>query len=75
MRGDLRTRLGFWVERFTFLHRWLFVFDGIAPSGFARAVNRVNGHVVLMSEDWKLITPGARTVPTDREIRAGDARS
>lgn len=73
MRPDMRTRFGFWLERFAVLHGWLFIYDGITPSGFGRYVNRINGHLVMMTDDRKLITPGSRTVPPNRENGSQDA--
>ena len=49
MRGSIRTRLGFWLERFTILHVLLFVPDGpyAATDMGTRCVNRINGHLVM----------------------------
>jgi hypothetical protein len=47
MKARRRERFGAWLERFTFLHRWLLEFDGIAPNNRGRYVNRVSRHLVL----------------------------
>lgn len=47
MRPDWRTRLGFWLERHAVVRPLLLRYDGQAPSGAGRYVNRVNGHVVI----------------------------
>jgi len=50
MKADWRTRFGFWLERFAFLERFLFRYDGVAPGGRLRYINRVNGHCVVRSD-------------------------
>lgn len=46
MRGNWRTRLGYWLERFPWLHRWLFVYETTTAKGDL-FVNRINGHAWL----------------------------
>lgn len=42
-----RDRLGMWLQRFTVLDRVLLRYDGIAPDGRRRYVNRINRFSVL----------------------------
>jgi hypothetical protein len=46
VRASRRERFGIWLQRFTWTHRWLFVFDG-EHNGRRRYVNRINGHLVM----------------------------
>jgi hypothetical protein len=46
MPTRLRDRIAFWLERFEWIHPILLRFDGIAPSGALRYVNRINGHCI-----------------------------
>lgn len=48
MSYPLRERLGMWLERFTVLHSVLLRYDGLAPSGRKRYVNRVSRHSVVL---------------------------
>lgn len=48
MPYTLRARLGMWLQRFAITHRWLLAFDGIAPHGRRRYINRINRHVVVL---------------------------
>lgn len=51
MKPSPRDRLGFFLERFKFLHRWLLERDGEVRYGIyagqKRYINRINGHVVI----------------------------
>ena len=47
MMPSLKDRLAFWLERFVIVHPLLLKFDGIAPSGNKRYMNRINGHVIV----------------------------
>ena len=47
MSYPLHERIGMWLERFPFLHRFLFVFDGYAPGGLPRFRNRISGHLTV----------------------------
>jgi len=48
VKPSIRDRFGFWVETLPYL-RWLFLrYDGVAPGGRDRYVNRINGHVVVV---------------------------
>ena len=53
MPYTLRDRIAFWLERFAILRPVLLRYDGAAPIG-ARYVNRLNGHVVVVTEDGEL---------------------
>jgi hypothetical protein len=56
MPGTLRDQFGFWLERFAVLRPLrplLLKYDGEAPAGRAY-VNRLNGHVVVITEDGEL---------------------
>jgi len=44
----MRDRLAFALERVPAFHPLLLRFDGIAPGGRRRYVNRINGHVVVL---------------------------
>lgn len=50
MRLSLRDRFAFWAEGVLWLRGFVLVFDGYAPSGRTRYINRINGHVVLGPE-------------------------
>lgn len=50
MSPALTDRIAFRLERYAILHRLLFKFDGYAMSGVPRFRNRINGHIVTMSE-------------------------
>jgi hypothetical protein len=47
MRAGFRERLGLWLERLGFLDAVLLRYDGEAPRGRRRYVNRVSRHVVV----------------------------
>lgn len=50
MSTPMRDRIAFWLERWPLLHRYLFAFDGYAPTGLPRFRNRINGHVVVFGK-------------------------
>ena len=51
MKSSFRDRLGFFLERFWFAHRWLYEPDGDVTHGTyvgqKRYLNKINGHVVI----------------------------
>lgn len=52
MNASLRTRFGYWLERFTQLHPLLLRYSHLAPDGVSRVyINRVNGHLVRKERD------------------------
>ena len=50
MSPTLIDRIAFRLERYAIQHRLLFKFDGYAMSNLPRFRNRINGHIVTMSE-------------------------
>lgn len=55
MKQSLRERFWLYLERYAWLNKLLFRYDGIAPSGFDRYVHKKTGHVVLMDDDYKIV--------------------
>lgn len=45
-----RERLGMFLQRWGWTHRWLLEFDGYAPNDRLRYVNRLSGHLIVLPE-------------------------
>ena len=54
MKPKLRVRFWMYLERFRWINRLVFEYDGIAPSGYSRYIHRFTGHMELL-EDWRVV--------------------
>lgn len=48
MKSSLRERIGIRLERYRLLHPFILQYDGEAPNGRARYVNRISRHVLVI---------------------------